>query len=89
MERSPVCDEIKIARLEVKQEEHMRQFERHCAEESDNFDALFNQTRKLESSLEKVNSVLSSQRGFIGGVVFCVGGLFAIIVASLNYFIKP
>ena len=84
-----MCDEIKIARLEVKQEEHIKQFERHCVEESGNFDALFSQTRKLETSLEKVNSVLSSQRGFIGGVVFCVGGLFAVIVAVLNHFIKP
>jgi hypothetical protein len=82
-------DEVKIARLEVRQDEHIRNFDRHCVEESDNFDALFNQVRKLENTLSSVEKALSNQKGFIGGVVFCTGGLFAVVVAGLNYFIKP
>jgi hypothetical protein len=81
-------DSIKIVRLEVKQEEHMRQFEKHCAEESSNFNALFAQTRKLEASLVSIDQTLSNQRSFIGAIVLYTGGLFAVVVAAVQYFVR-
>jgi hypothetical protein len=84
----PEIDTVKIACLEVRQEEHMRNFSRHCAEEEVNFNALFAQIRSLEGTLASMEQKLSSQKGFIAGVVFCTTGLFAIVVAGLNYFIK-
>jgi hypothetical protein len=79
---------IKIARLEIKQEEHMKQFEKHCAEESSNFDALFAQTRKLEASLVSIDKTLSNQRSFIGAIVLYTVSLFSVIVAAVQYFGK-
>jgi hypothetical protein len=69
-------------------EENMRNFNKHCAEEEVNFNALFDRFRVMETTLASLEQTLSSQKGFIGGVVFCTGGLFAIAVAGLNYFIK-
>jgi hypothetical protein len=82
-------DEVKIARLEVRQDEHIRNFDRHCVEESDNFDALFTQVRKLEAALISIDKTLSNQKTFIGSMMLFISSTFAIVVAGLNYFIKP
>jgi hypothetical protein len=83
-----MCDEVKIARLEVRQDEHMRNFERHCAEESDSFDALFNQVRKLEASLNSIDRALSNQKTFIGAMVLFLSSIFAVVGLAVQYFGK-
>jgi hypothetical protein len=84
----PMCDESKIARLKVKQEEHMRNFEKHCSEESENFDALFTQVRKLEASHNSIDKTLSNQKTFIGAMVLFIGSLFSVVVVVVQYFGK-
>jgi hypothetical protein len=84
----PMCDEIKIARLEVRQDEHMRNFASHCADEDKNFDALFDQVRELNKALASIDKTLSNQKTVIGTTILLVGAIFSLIGLAVQYFGK-
>jgi hypothetical protein len=88
MPESEHDNSYKITRLEFRQDEHIRNFEKHCAEESDNFDALFDQVRKLETALNSIDKTLSNQKTVIGTIVLFTSAIFSVVVAVTQYFGK-
>lgn len=61
-----------------------QQLAEHTRQDADNFDKLNVRFDKLEAQFKLVHDELTRYKGFVGGVVWVVGALFAVAVTALE-----
>lgn len=60
------------------------QLAEHTKQDADNFAKLNERFDKLEEQFKLVHDELTRYKGFVGGVVWVVGALFAVAVTALE-----
>lgn len=62
-----------------------RLLELHTQQDEDNFGILRTEITALRADVAELQATLTSYKGFIGGVVFVVGALFAAVALAVSY----
>lgn len=62
-----------------------RLLELHTQQDEDNFGILRTEITALRTEVKQLQATLTSYKGFIGGVVFVVGALFAVVALAVSY----